>query len=72
MKRKLLLVTLIIVLAMILVAPVEAGLRERIEYREAETTALPYAMPTYTPAPTPTAYPLPLYCWSAGCFYPAR
>lgn len=73
MKRKLMLVTLIIILAMLLVAPVEAGLRERVEYREADSTAVPYAMPTYTPlAYTPTPYPLPLVCWSGGCYYPAR
>ena len=73
MKRKLMFVTLIIILAMLIVAPVEAGLRERIEYRDVEATAAPYTMPTYTPVSiTPTPYPLPLVCWSGGCYYPAR
>ncbi len=63
-KRGLIVISLLIALALLALsfAPGQAGLRERIEYREAEATALPYVAPTY-PAWTPIlAYPTPGVC----------
>ena len=65
---RLVLVTLLIVLVMVLLAgPAQAGLRERIEYRgdvvvdPSPVYPYPLLLATYTPGPTATPYPMPLF-----------
>lgn len=63
------LVSLLLALVMVGVTiwPVQAGLCERVEYREVvgetATLAYPLILATYTPGPTLTPYPTP--CWPA-------
>lgn len=69
-KRLLAIVTLAVVLVVIGLAvagPAQAGLRERIEYREQATVTpvdpYPLIQATYTPGATMTPYPTPETCW---------